>query len=423
MRPNETRQSTLPLENSSSPCNKALLAHPGTQYAMHLARQLDRVGSLSRFWTCFALKEKGLASNLMRLLPARGRKWLGNREVIGLGPDKLRTVPLLEIMATLKVRFGADVQAVLHKRNESFQRAIPDEEIARGDVVIGFDTSSNILVDRAARLGRPLILDQTIAHPRAKAAVYDRIRKQFPDWSADLEERLHTVTAGEDYEHQKSHRITVASSFTKTTLVDQSIDPDKIALNPYGVDLQRFSRQHQPPTGRPFRFVFAGLVCARKGIPLLLQAWSALQPKDAELWIVGPITPVAAANISELPQVKILGKLPNADLASIMAKSDVFVFPSYFEGFGLVLLEAMAAGLPVLTTTATAGPDLITQDHDGWVTEPGDLDVLVDAMQFCLQNRDRIAAMGKNARATAERFSWDAYGDRWRAILERKCNL
>jgi len=105
-----------------------------------------------------------------------------------------------------------------------------------------------------------------------------------------------------------------------------------------------------------------------------------------------------------------------------MSESDVFVFPSYFEGFGLVLLEAMAAGIPVLTTTATAGPDIITQDHDGWVTEPGDLNMLVNAMQFCLQNRDQIATMRETARATAERFSWDAYGDRWHAILERACN-
>jgi starch synthase len=396
----------------------ALLAHPGTQYAMQLARQLDRVGSLARFWTCFALKEKGLVSNLLRLFPPTRRKWLGNREVVGLDPNKLRTVPHLEIIATLKCHFGADVQSVLHQRNETFQHAIPDDEINRSDVVIGFDTSSNILVDRAARARRPLILDQTIAHPRAKAVVYDRIRKQFPEWAADLEERLHTVTSAEDYEHAKANRITVASSFTKTTLVDQGVDPEKISLNPYGVNLERFSRQHELPTRRPFRFIFAGLVCARKGIPLLLRAWNALPSKDAELWIVGPMTPVASANIAEIPQVKMVGKVPNHVLATLMSESDVFVFPSYFEGFGLVLLEAMAAGLPVLTTTATAGRDIVTEGRDGFVIEPGDMDALISQMEFCLSARDRITEMGRRARATAERFSWDAYGDRWVTILQ-----
>jgi glycosyltransferase involved in cell wall biosynthesis len=113
-----------------------------------------------------------------------------------------------------------------------------------------------------------------------------------------------------------------------------------------------------------------------------------------------------------------LGKVSNTELAGIMAESDVFVFPSYFEGFALVLLEAMASGVPVITTTATAGPDITTPGEDGWIIEPGNLDALIEAMRFCLENRDRVTEMGANARRTAERFSWDAYGDRWVEILQ-----
>jgi glycosyltransferase involved in cell wall biosynthesis len=110
-------------------------------------------------------------------------------------------------------------------------------------------------------------------------------------------------------------------------------------------------------------------------------------------------------------------QLPHDKLASIMSQSDVFVFPSYFEGFALVLLEAMAAGLPVLTTTATAAPDIVTEGRDGFVVPPGDVDAFIEKMTFCLNNRDWIAEMGPRARATAEKFSWDAYGDRWASIL------
>jgi glycosyltransferase involved in cell wall biosynthesis len=234
--------------------------------------------------------------------------------------------------------------------------------------------------------------------------------------------RAHAVGSAEDAEHRKAHRIVAASSFTRQTLSENGVPPEKILLNPYGVDLRRFSLQHQPRFSRTFRFLFAGLVCARKGIPLLLQAWQSLQSNDAELWIVGPLTPTASKRCRSNEQIKIIGKVSNVELATIMSESDVFVFPSYFEGFGLVLLEAMAAGIPVLTTTATAGPDIVTQEQDGWIIDPGDLEALINAMQFCLQNRDRIATMGENACATAQRFSWDAYGDRWRAILERECN-
>ena len=396
----------------------ALLAHPGTQYSAQLARQLFRRDALLRFWTGFALTDNGWFERAVRALMPSPPNWLGHRTIAGVPADKIRTVPSLEMMATLRLRLGGEPQVVMHWRNERFQHAISQSDIERSDVVIGFDTSSNVLVARAAKAGRPLILDQTIAHPRSKHRVYEKIKIQFPNWADDLEVRAETVGAAEELEHRQATKIVVASSFTKRTLIENGVAENKIVLNPYGVDLDRFSIQHQSGNSRPFRFLFAGLVCARKGIPLLLEAWKRLNPTNAELWIVGPLTPTAARECRSSENVKIVGKVPNTELASIMSQSDVFVFPSYFEGFGLVLLEAMAAGLPVLTTTATAAPDIVTQELDGFVIEPGNLDALTNRIQFCLNNRDRIAEMGKAARATAERFSWDVYGDRWEKILQ-----
>lgn len=404
--------------NSGSPSLKALLAHPGTQYSAQLARQLQRLNCLHRFWTTFALSQNGVVERAIRSLFQSPPRWLGHRIIPDVSPEKIRTIPHLEFIALVRCRLGTESQIALHQRNEKFQQAIAQDDIDQSDVIIGFDTSSNILADRAAAAGHLLILDQTIAHPRSKSRVYDSIKRQFPDWADDLEVRAHAVSAAEDAEHRKAHRIVVASSFTKTTLVENGVPGDKIMPNPYGVDLQRFSTKQKRSGDRPFRFLFAGLVCARKGIPLLLKAWEALRQKNAELWIVGPMTPTAATRLSSNGRVKILGKVPNSELATVMSESDVFVFPSYFEGFALVLLEAMACGLPVITTTATAGPDIITQGNDGWVIEPGNLDALVETMRFCLENRDRVAEMGVNARRTAERFSWDAYGDRWGEILK-----
>jgi alpha-maltose-1-phosphate synthase len=404
--------------SSGSPFIKALLAHPGTQYSAQLARQLHRHNCLHRFWTSFALPENGLIERTLRRYMRSPPSWLGNRVIDHIPGDKIRTVPHLELLALLRQKFGTEAQIALHQRNDNFQRAIPDAEIAQSDVVVGFDTSSSILADRAAKARRALILDQTIAHPRSKNRVYESIKKQFPDWSDDLEVRAASVGAAEDAEHRKANRIVAASSFTKSTLVENGVPAEKILLNPYGVDLRRFSFSERRRSGRPFRFLFAGLVCARKGIPLLLQAWVALGRRDAELWIVGPVSPTAPGNWLDGACAGFFGKLSNTELAGVMAESDVFVFPSYFEGFALVLLEAKASGLPVITTTATAGPDITTPGEDGWIIDPGNLDALVEAMRFCLENRDRVTEMGANARRTAERFSWDAYGDRWVEILQ-----
>jgi glycosyltransferase involved in cell wall biosynthesis len=105
-----------------------------------------------------------------------------------------------------------------------------------------------------------------------------------------------------------------------------------------------------------------------------------------------------------------------------MQQCDVFVLPSYFEGFGLVLLEAMASGLPIITTTATAGPDILTEGTDGWNIEPGDLASLVERMNYCLEHPAEVREMGRQARATAQRFTWSAYGERWMRILAEVCD-
>ncbi len=225
---------------------KTLLAHPGTQYSAQLARQLHRHNCLHRFWTSFALPENSLIERSLQRFMKTPPNWLGNRIVDHVPADKIRTVPSLEVIALLRQKLGTEVQIALHERNDNFQRAIPDLEIAQSDVIVGFDTSSSILADRAAKAGRALILDQTIAHPRSKNHVYQSIKKQFPDWRDDLEVRAATVSAAEDAEHRKANRIVVASSFTKSTLVENGVPAEKILLNPYGVDLRRFCEERNP---------------------------------------------------------------------------------------------------------------------------------------------------------------------------------
>ncbi|HEY4285038.1 MAG TPA: hypothetical protein VGM62_18385, partial [Chthoniobacterales bacterium] len=102
---------------------KALLAHPGTQYSAQLARQLCRHDCLYRFWTSFALVQGGVVDRSIRRLMLSPPKWLDHRVVLNVPPDKLRTVPMLEVDAVLRMRFGVEPQIVMHRRNEKFQRA------------------------------------------------------------------------------------------------------------------------------------------------------------------------------------------------------------------------------------------------------------------------------------------------------------
>ena len=79
----------------------------------------------------------------------------------------------------------------------------------------------------------------------------------------------------------------------------------------------------------------------------------------------------------------------------------------------------MACGLPVITTTHTAGPEVMQHGLHGFITEPGDDAALLDAMVYFAEKSDRIETMGRAAREAVLPFTWDAYGDRWSVILER----
>lgn len=399
--------------------HQVLLAHPGTQYSFQLAKQLNRIGCLFQFWTGLALaKEAWYFRVLQRSLPQGLYKKISNRIIEDIPASKLRLTPFLELTALAQLKQGKSSESVLHARNTAFQRSISERSIRQSSVVIGFDTSAWIIGGRARNANKVFLLDQSIAHPTTKEYVYQKVIDRFPQWQDSLEMRAQTVLDCERQEHSLAEKIVVASTFTKQTLVEQGIKCSKVVINPYGVDLGRFRPGYSRSLDRSIRFLFLGAVNARKGIPLLIEAWQSLELRDAELWIVGPIKPGIRSLIPNLPGLKILGSCPHEELPALLQQCDVLVFPSYFEGFGLVILEALASGLPVITTEATAGPDLITNGKEGFLIQSGDLDGLCAAMCFIMNNVEKLPEMSRSARHRAEQYSWDAYGDRWQQILQ-----
>ena len=89
----------------------------------------------------------------------------------------------------------------------------------------------------------------------------------------------------------------------------------------------------------------------------------------------------------------------------------MFAFPTLGDGFGVVIQEAMCTGTPVITTPCGGGPECIDDGVDGWIVPPRDIDALVDRLRACAADRDRTYAVGKAARARAERFTWLQAGE------------
>ncbi len=399
---------------------RILLAHPGTQHARRLARELERRGLLGEFWTGIAVAGDGAVAGLIPgfswFPPAKG---LRNRIVPGVPAARLRCLPANELRALARLKWGGDPLRIIHERNEFFQDAIPAASLRACDAVIAFDTSAWRLAARAQALDLPCYLDRTIAHPAAFARIERELERLYPDWCPPSPPRPDYLVAAESEEHRLAHRIVVGSSFARDTLIAEDIPVSKIKVNPYGVDWTRFAVPAAAAATRPLRFLFLGSHLARKGLPILLEAWRALGTRrgDAELCLAGHCGERERRLIAPQPGLRVVGLVPHVDVPALLAKCDVFVLPSLLEGFSLALLEALASGLPIVSTPNSGATDLITTPALGRVVASGSVDALVAALESYTINPPDRAVVHAAALPLAQRFSWDAYGDRWSELL------
>jgi glycosyltransferase involved in cell wall biosynthesis len=224
------------------------------------------------------------------------------------------------------------------------------------------------------------------------------------------------VASAEKKEHELADRIVVASSFTRRTLVTQGVPEVKVKVLPYGVGeefLAQGQKRKERAPGSPLRFLFLGHLSARKGLKQLLGAWHGLGPGKGELVLMGGGEQEEWRSLAGAGVI-FRGPGSRKEVLAEMERCDVLVFPSLFEGFGLVILEAMAAGLPVIASQNTGGPDVIEEEKEGFIVPAGSVEALREKMGWLIQNPSQAVEMGRKAHARASQYSWETYGQRYR---------
>jgi glycosyltransferase involved in cell wall biosynthesis len=381
---------------------KVLLFHPGVQHAPRLAEALEREGLLARFWTGWAKAGFG-----------------GGKRNVEIPEEKLRTRRWVEWAALALSRSGIDPEKVWHCRNRKFQNLILESEIEAADVVVGFDTGSWIVAQRAKKLGKKFILDQSIGHPAARIPEMAKMGRSEETWGEPYQPRPGRLANWEKVEHELADRIVVGSQFTRTTLIGQGVQAEKIRILPYGVGKEFVEAGERRDGARncgKIRFLYLGQLTQRKGLSFLLEAWKGLPSGRAELVLMG-----GGARRGWKKQagagVTFVGQASRGRVLEEMGRSDVLILPSLFEGFGLVILEAMAAGLPVITTQNTGGPDVIEEGKEGFVVPAGNAEALREKMEWFIKNPEKAKEMGKAAHRKAKEYTWERYGKSYAEIV------
>ena len=239
------------------------------------------------------------------------------------------------------------------------------------------------------------------------------------------------MVAREEREYALADAIVVLSTFAHRTFVAEGIPPERLRLLSLGTRLSMFrpsplvveARRQRILSGAPLRVLYVGTVSFRKGLWDLAAAVRELSGPDMEFRLVGPRLPEAAPVLASLRgHASISRKRPQALLPDIYAWGDVFVFPTIEDGFAIVLAQAGAAGLPIITTPNCSGPDLVRQGETGWIVPVRSAESLIDRLRWCATHREELAAMVDNLYTQFQPRSWAAAATDFEVLARQMLN-
>jgi len=358
----------------------------GRFHAFDLAKQLKKYNVLNKLITTypkFKVKEWGLDSNEIV-----SELYL---EIINRYKNRIPFISDDRINELVKIK---------HAKNSA-------KYVSEANIMIGWSGSSLETIIEAKKQGKIFILERGSSHYSYQMNILKEENKNFQQnyimWQKEL------------LEYELADYISIPSSFVKRSFIEYGVPEEKLLVNPYGVDLSEFKQIDKKDD--VFRIVYAGGLTFQKGSHYLLQAFDELALENCELWHLGSINDEMKPYIEKYKNsnVKFLGHKPQKELYRYYSQGSVFVMPSIQDGFGMVILQAMACGLPLICTTNTGGDDLITKDgEEGFVIPIRDVEALKEKILYMYNNQDICKEMGEKAKQRVLKgFTWDNYGDRY----------
>jgi len=296
------------------------------------------------------------------------------------------------------------------------------------DVFCGVEHGALFSIKTAKELGKKSIVDFLSPHHTTRKKWVDSEYEKFPELLTPSTKRLIELArfrdARRDEEASLADIICANSSFTSQSLIRAGISKEKIITVPLGgppaISNTSLPNSHQTP----MQFIYAGPVSVRKGGHYLIEAWKLLSiNQSAELHLYGiPLLPKRCfAGLGE--NVFSHGSVSQLELFEAYQKGSVLVFPTLCDGFGMVVLEAMAHGLPVITTQNAGASDFIEEGKNGFLVPPRDAEALAERLEWCIRHPKELLEMRRYALATAKGWTWTDFRVSLVQQLERVLNL
>ena len=398
-----------------------IVLQPGARMSYAVPALLARAGMLERFYTDICA-DVGLLRYLGPIWPDRMRprpvaRLLGRQLPPEIMPSVVRQVPFSSFADQALRRFP-NGRRYLDGWTAPDPRLI---ELVRRDGFAGANALYTVLINSDVDLVREAQARgiRTVHEVMIGPDVGRWVREEqslFPGIEQSvLPARIREGNERDALKYERSDLILVPSEFVRRSVLELGADPRKIAAVPYGLDEWWLDQVNEPVPGR---VLFVGSVGLRKGSHYLAEASRILAQRRAEceVRVVGPYRSDVIRHAA-FKGPTYVGQVPRSRIGDEFRRADVFVLPTLCDSFALVHLEAMACGVPVITTPNCGA--VVRDGIDGFIVPIRDAAAIADKVELLLTDRALRDRMGASARERAREFSWERYGQRLLSALER----
>lgn len=401
---------------------KIIVAHPSKQHSFYTAIALKKSGMLFKYITSVYDKKGTLTYFFKFILNKKNKNKATTRKIEELDNNDILILYELSALILLIIRripFFNKLfyNKIFNYRRKKFGIAVAKYAIKnKVDAVIMYDSTAlecfSILKKEAPNIKR--ILDVSIVNRLYMKKNFEEDIKRTNNNSLKKEEAILWSEKLMKYyvdEVLLSDYFFAPSQIVKKSLIYAGAHEENIFLIPYGVDLKKFSYKQKVIHSLPLKMIYVGQISYRKGIHHLLEAVKNIGGNYVNLILAGSYNPKSDLylNYKDVSNIHFLGFITRDILEKYYQDSDVFIFPTLGEGYGLVVLESLSTGTPVITSDLAGGNDIIKDGYNGYVFEAGNNVDMINKLSIILNNMDQLPSMSANSYKSVLNMSWENY--------------
>ena len=383
--------------------NDVAVFHPGLQHSHQLALALHEHGRLKLF--CSAVPILSTDEPLPWWLPAKLSRRIKRVAI----PAELRChpVPFYAGVRAARLSTSAASQSDLtHRMFHMFDWWASRKVLKlRPRVVVAYENSAMHTFEAARQIGARCILDLPSIHHEAAASLLDTPRTSYES----------EINRRKDIEVESADLIITCSNLAAETYLRRGVPTDKVRSILLGASLPSSVQQPAPVENETLTFVFAGSFSHRKSGDHLIEVFRRLELEKIAIrfYLVGGVAEHdLLEQLQNISTVTLVGQVSQPQLFATLRAADCLILPSRFDAFGMVAIEALACGTPVIVSSQTGAKEVVQLFPGcGWIVEANPQSIYECILARYL-DRSTLRAARASALAAATSFTWERYRSR-----------